>query len=129
MSTESRSARSTARPSRMALGAILVATIGAPVAWGVYLFGSYLYVPAACAGWPMLGLHAITVVGLLLVGVTALASWAIGRGPYAEAPIRGQSYLALFGAVLSAYFGVVILLHAWANFFTDPCLGLGLPVS
>jgi hypothetical protein len=119
----------TRRPSRGAFATMLVATLGAPSAWAVYLISSYVYVPAACAGWPMWALHLFTVLALVAIAGAALASWVIGRGHYSGAPIRGQRYLAMFGGVLSGYFAFVTLFHGWANFVADPCTGIGLPVS
>lgn len=117
------------RPSRGERALLLVALLGAPVAWAFHLFGSYLYVPAACGGAPMWGFHVFTVVALgALAGVALLArSFWRERIELVGTYLMSTRQVGVIGLLLTGFFVVLVLLEAFPHFITDPCIGLGVP--
>jgi hypothetical protein len=116
------------RPSRTERFVLLVVLLGAPIAWALHLFGSHVYVPAACAGLPMWGLHLITVVALGTLAVSSILGYAVWterirpEGVYAASARQ----VATVGLLLAIFFLALILLQAWPNLVADPCGGIGV---
>jgi hypothetical protein len=101
------------RPAR-ALSFLLLG----PAAWALDLVGSYVLVPSLkerhSAGWL-----------LLLTGITlAMASLGVGLAWRTRASQResgaGGEFIATFGAVLNAYFIVVIIATAFPKVLLGP---------
>lgn len=118
-------------PTRTGRFLLLLGTLGAPVAWAFHLFASFGYAPAACAGGPAWGLHAISLASLAVVGASAWIAYRMWRGrlDIQGGHARGVATLGLLGLLLAGLFGALVLLEAWPTWIADPCEGLGAPVG
>jgi hypothetical protein len=121
---------------------LLLALLGAPLAWLVHLSASYVVVALWCAnGWrtgtiALLVLTALGVVAALATGVLAWRLWGRGRAHLvgdAEPGVPGSwdarlgergariAFLALLALFMSAMFGYLIVLEGLPSLFAPLC--------
>jgi hypothetical protein len=114
-------------PFTVAGGTTWAAVLGGPIAWFASQQVSYMLVPWACHGGPVIAIHLANLVALALVALAGAFSWREWRRAGADfsdeqAPPEGrQRFLALMGLVLSGLFGLAIIAQTTGAFFFGPC--------
>ena len=108
-------------------GTTSAGVLGGPLAWFASQQVSYMLVPWACHGGPVIAIHLANLVALALVALAGWFSWRDLRsaGPNVSderAPPEGrQRFLAMMGLTLSGLFGLVIIAQTTGAFFFGPC--------
>lgn len=117
----------------LGFAAVFYSVLGAPIAWTLHLFISYVLVTVGCnVGWrgtvpAILLVTVVLAAAAFTTGIVAYRRWsALGGGPRnwrdALADPRGDGGLLwLCGILLAALFGVVILLAGIAPLFVPLC--------
>jgi hypothetical protein len=129
-------------------GRLLLALLGAPVAWTVHLLAAYVIVAAWCAaGWPGAGLAigALTVVcaaAAVAAGMLALRLWRRGQarlvadaepgGPEGWDARMGERgalfvFLAVVGLFMAALFTYLIVLQGVPPLLAPVCPATTMP--
>jgi hypothetical protein len=108
-------------------GTTWAGVLGGPLAWFASQQVSYMLVPWACHGGPLIAIHVANLVALAIVALAGTFSWREWRRAGADfsdeqAPPGGrQRFLALMGLTLSGLFGLVIIAQTTGAFFFGPC--------
>jgi hypothetical protein len=108
-------------------GTTWAGVLGGPLAWFASQQVSYMLVPWACHGGPLIAIHLANLVALALVALAGAFSWREWRRAGAHfsdgrAPPEGrQRFLGMMGLTLSALFGLVIIAQTTGAFFFGPC--------
>jgi hypothetical protein len=103
---------------------LLVAVLGAPVAWMVHLMASYMVVGLACAmGWPradasLVALTVVCLLGAVASGVLAFRHWA---GTMHQDGWKPD--VMLVGVLGAGLFVIAIILEAVVPAFVPLCPG------
>jgi hypothetical protein len=114
-------------PFTLTAGTTWAGVLGGPLAWFASQQVSYMLVPWACHGGPLIAIHLANLGALAVVGLAGAFAWrdwrSAGRHISDEdAPPEGrQRFLGLVGLTLSGLFGLVILAQTTGAFFFDPC--------
>jgi hypothetical protein len=101
--------------------------LGGPLAWFASQQASYMLVPWACHGGPVLAIHLANLVALVLVALAGWLSWREWRragqhGSDEAAPPEGRTrFFGLMGLTLSSLFGLVIIAQTTGALFYGPC--------
>ena len=127
---------------RVGLGVLMLALLGAPVAWSLQHLALYAVASVACSGelqgasggaqdwlsWvlPLINLGALLVAGL----ATALAAWILrrtrheyGSGGVMDAGEGRTRFLAIWGIWLGVVFMLAIAFNTISVFWTGLCTG------
>jgi hypothetical protein len=108
-------------------GTTWAGVLGGPLAWFASQQASYVLVPWACHGGPLLAIHLVNFAALLLAAGAGALAWREWRRADPElsdelAPPGGrQRFLGLVGLTLSALFGLAIIAQTAGAFFFGPC--------
>jgi hypothetical protein len=109
-------------------GTTWAGVLGGPLAWFASQQVSYMLVPWACHGGPLLAIHLANLVALAIPALAGTFSWRewrrAGRDVSDErAPPEGrQRFLGMMGLTLSGLFGLVILAQTTGALFFGPCV-------
>lgn len=108
-------------------GTTWAGVLGGPLAWFASQQVSYMLVPWACHGGPVIAIHLANLVALAIVALAGAFSWREWRRADRHvsdegAPPEGrQRFLGLMGLTLSGLFGLVILAQTSGALFFGPC--------
>lgn len=102
--------------------AVVLATLAAPLIWFAHLAVSYTLVPEACEQESKLLLHLVSIVSLILLGLTGLRLHRVRRAnSEAEDPNRLVGIVSGAGLFMTAAFGIVVLLIEITNWMMPIC--------
>jgi hypothetical protein len=108
-------------------GSTWAGVLGGPLAWFASQQVSYMLVPWACHGGPVIAIYLANLVALAIVALAGAFSWRQWRhaGPHISderAPPEGrQRFLGMMGLTLAALFGLVIGAQTTGALFFGPC--------
>jgi hypothetical protein len=108
-------------------GATWAGIFGGPLAWFASQQASYVLVPWACHGGPLIAIHLTNLAALAVAALAGALAWrdsqSAGRQVSDERPPPAgrQRFLGLVGLTLSGLFGLVILVQTTGAFFFGPC--------
>jgi hypothetical protein len=107
-------------------GATWAGVLGGPLAWFASQQVSYMLVPWACHGGPVIAIHLANLVALAIVALAGAFSWRewrrAGDVSDEQAPPEGrQRFLGLMGLAFSGLFGLVIIAQTTGALFFGPC--------
>jgi hypothetical protein len=111
----------------MAGSATWAGVLGGPLAWFASQQVSYMLVPWACHGGPVLAIHLANLVALAIVALAGAFSWRQWRRAGAHVsdergPPQGrQRFLGMMGLTLSGLFALVIIAQTTGALFFGPC--------
>ena len=118
----------------LGIGAIVFATLGAPVAWAVHLGLCYFLVALACTtAWRGAGVTIAILVATLVLAAVSVASgvfayrrWrAMGGGDgwdqALSSPGGKGGFYWMLGVLMSGLFTLVIVLEGLGPLFVDAC--------
>jgi len=94
---------------------LTVGIVAGPAVWAVLLTAKYAMAQHVCNGGSRASLEAITILGLLVIVVGAVMSWAALQRTPANAPTDGSRppeiirFMALFGLASCAFFAFAVL--------------------
>jgi hypothetical protein len=113
-------------PFLLTNGTTWAGVLGGPLAWFASQQVSYMLVPWACHGGPVIAIHLANLVALALVALAGAFSWRewrrAGHVSDERAPPEGrQRFLGAMGLTLSGLFGLVIIAQTTGAFFFGPC--------
>jgi hypothetical protein len=116
-------------PPRMTVtgGTTWAGVLGGPLAWFASQQVSYVLVPWACHGGPLVAIHLVNLGALLLTAGAGALAWHEWRRADPElsdelGPPEGrQRFLGLVGLTLAALFALVIIAQTTGAFFFGPC--------
>jgi hypothetical protein len=108
-------------------GATWAGVFGGPLAWFASQQASYMLVPWACHGGPLILIHLTNLGALAVVALAGAFAWRDWRrgGPEISdelaAPAGRARFLGLVGLTLCGLFGLVIIAQTIGAFFFGPC--------
>jgi TRAP-type C4-dicarboxylate transport system permease small subunit len=108
-------------------GTTWAGVLGGPLAWFASQQVSYMLVPWACHGGPLIAILLANLVALAIVALAGWFSWREWRraGPQVSderaPPEDRQRFLGLMSLALAVLFGLVIIAQAAGAFFFGPC--------
>jgi hypothetical protein len=108
-------------------GTTWAGVFGGPLAWFASQQVSYVLVPWACHGGPLLAIHLVNLAALLVVAAAGTFAWREWRradrhGSDEAGPPEGRArFLGLVGMTLCGLFGLVIAAQMAGAFFFGPC--------
>jgi hypothetical protein len=108
-------------------GTTWASVLGGPLAWFASQQASYMLVPSACHGGPLIAIHLVNLMALFLTAGAGVLAWREWRRADPELsdepdpPDGRQRFLGLTGLTLSALFGLAIIAQTTGAFFFGPC--------
>lgn len=108
-------------------GTTWAGVFGGPLAWFASQQASYMLVPWACHGGPLLAIHLVNLAALLIAAGAGALAWREWRRADPElsdelSPPGGRArFLGLIGLTLSGLFALAIIAQTTGAFFFGPC--------
>jgi hypothetical protein len=107
-----------------------LALMAGPAAWGLGLTAKYAMVPFACGSLNTIGLHAVSLVTLLMALAGTLLSWRLWTESGREwpdergSPLVRSRFMSLMGLMAGGLFALAIVAQWVSSAFLNPCMSI-----